>query len=117
MSFFYLYRTQQDSVDSLYLLNDLVSFAKPQYIGIPLSDEEFDLKYSEYTKTVQFREDMKQLDYYILAKKAPEIEKFNGKNHQKLNFRFFPIGPAQPIPVQLVQPEEMRGRIRRYPSI
>lgn len=77
-------KTEQDSLDSLYLLNDLVTFGRPQYIGIPLSDAEFDAKYAEYTKGLEFREDMKKLEFLLLTKKDQEITNFKGTKTGRL---------------------------------
>lgn len=78
MSFLYLYKTEKDSLDSLYLLQDILAFAKPKFMGVTLTEEEFKKKYSAYIKSNEFKNDMKKLDFLILTKKSDEILKFKG---------------------------------------
>jgi hypothetical protein len=78
MSFLYLYKTEKDNLDSLYLLQDLLAFAKPKFMGVMFTEEEFKKKYAAYIKSSEFKNDMKKLDFLILTKKADEIVKFKG---------------------------------------
>jgi hypothetical protein len=85
MSFLYLLNSEKKDIDSLYLLNDLMLFAKPRYVGLTLSEQEYTTKYESYARSKRFQDEMKRLEYFLKAKKSEEIEKLNGK----LRFLFF----------------------------
>lgn len=78
MSFFYLYATDRDTVDSLYLLDDIFTFARPRYLGIEMSEIDFKRKYGAYTRTPEFKNDMKKVEFLIATKKEEELKNFKG---------------------------------------
>jgi hypothetical protein len=78
MSFLYLYKTEKDNLDSLYMLQDLLAFARPKFMGVTLTEDEFKAKYAAYIKSSEFKNDMKKLDFLILTKKGEDIAKFKG---------------------------------------
>lgn len=84
MSFFYIFTTDQNKPESLYTLEEMVNVAKPNFIGVNLSEFDFNDKFAVYTKSKAFSEDMKKLEYLIKAQKEEEIKNFSGKK-----FHFF----------------------------
>ena len=79
MSFLYLYKTDKKSEESLYLLQELLGFAKPKFMGVTLSEKDFKERYESYIKSSQFPDDMKKLDFLMLTKKGEEIKNYKGR--------------------------------------
>ena len=79
MSFLYLYKTDKKTNESLYLLQELLGFAKPKFLGMALTEDEFKKRYAAYIKSREFTEEIKKIDFLIATKKGSEIEKFKGK--------------------------------------
>lgn len=79
MSFLYLYKTDKKSEDSLYLLQELLGFAKPKFMAMAMSEKDFKDRYESYIKSPQFVDDMKKLDFLMLTKKGEEIKKYKGR--------------------------------------
>lgn len=80
MSFLYLYKTDKKTLDSLYLMQDLLGFTKPKFMGMMMTEDDFKARYYEYIKSKEFKNEMKKLDFLILTKKADEIVNFKGSS-------------------------------------
>jgi hypothetical protein len=113
MSFLYLYKTEKDSLDSLYLMQDLLTFTKPKFMGMVMTEEDFKRKYAAYIKSNEFKTDMKKLDFMILTKKGDEIAKFKGSCSILTERRPHHRRHSQSICLQLVPWEEVQPGLRR----
>lgn len=78
MSFLYLLKTEKDTFESLYLLQDLLNFAKPKFVGLTVSEDDFRKKYEAYLKSPEYKEDQKKLEFLVTTKKNQELAQFKG---------------------------------------
>jgi hypothetical protein len=76
MSFLYLLKTDKSTVDSLVLMNDLITLARPKFVGIDSNQADFEKKYMKYIKSPEFTQDMKKVQFLIATKKADELAAF-----------------------------------------
>lgn len=74
----YLYKSEQEDLESLFLLKDLMRFAKPRFVGITLSESEYQKKFENFARSKNFREDMKRVSYYIDTKDEEKLTDFRG---------------------------------------
>ena len=79
MSFLYLYKTQAKSIESLYLMHDLLNFARPKFVGITLSEEQYQKKYEAIARSRTFNKDMKRVEYFIKSKNEAELTNYESK--------------------------------------
>lgn len=79
MSFLYLYNSDCEDIDSLYLLKDLLRFAKPRYVGVSISEQDYQKRLESFARSKGFREDMKRLGYYIDSKDEEKIKNFRSR--------------------------------------
>lgn len=69
-----MYKTDKNSVESLYLLDDLMRFSQPRYVAIKLSEQEYSERYEAYSRSPSFRQDMNKLEYLIKMKNTDDIQ-------------------------------------------
>jgi len=85
-----MYKTEMNSTQSLYELDELVNFCQPRYVAIKLSEQDYSKNYEAYARSAAFRTDMKKLDFLIKTKNEEEIKNFRGWNMKDLhNFYLF----------------------------
>lgn len=111
MSFFYLFSTDRSTAESLYLLNDVFNFAKPRFLGLEMSEEDFKAKFGAYIKTEEFRNDMKKVEFLIATKKEDELMAFKGRRARDSRLQH----PRPPHDVQLpdLPDQEVQPGLRR----
>jgi hypothetical protein len=76
MSFLYLLKTDKSTVDSLIMMNDLITLARPKFVGIDSNQSDFEKQYMKYIKSPEFPQDMKKVQFLIATKKVDELTAF-----------------------------------------